>query len=295
MKLLKTQWDIAELLSAFVRRGGWLAAPLGGAVLLYLMQERLVFNPVRTPPVLIRPSANHRLRGVAIRMRDGTRLHGWYMRPVRYVERAPAILYFGGRSEEVSWVSGPLSEMSGAHCLFMNYRGYGQSHGTPSEAALCSDALELYDWLSEQRDVDARRISIVGRSLGTGIAVYAAAMRQPAATVLVTPYDSIVEIARRRFPYCAAGVLLKHRFESMRLAVQAKCPVLVLLAQMDEIVPTERALRLVNAWPADKEVVTIAGTGHCDIQSHPETWQAIHRFLDRVQFLRTDLPAVERA
>ncbi len=253
-----------------------------------------MFNPVRTPPTLTRPSANHRLRGVTIRMRDGTRLQGWYMRPARYVDRAPAILYFGGRSEEVSWVSGPLSEMTGAHCLFMNYRGYGGSHGTPSEAALCSDSLELYDWLSEQRGVDARRISIVGRSLGTGIAVYAAAMRQPAATVLVTPYDSIVEIARRRFPYCAAGVLLKHRFESTRLAAQAKCPVLVLLAQMDEIVPSERALRLVDAWPTDKEVVTIAGTGHCDVQSHPETWLAIHRFLDRLQVLESSLSVVDQ-
>jgi hypothetical protein len=50
---------------------------------------------------------------------------------------------------------------------------------------------------------------------------------------LITPYDSIVEIARRRFPYCAAQLLLKHRFDALRFASLAKAPALVLLHPQD--------------------------------------------------------------
>jgi len=108
-----------------------------------------------------------------------------------------------------------------------------------------------------------------------------AAHRPAAAAVLMTPYDSIVEIARRKFPYCAARILLRHRFESVRFAKGAKVPALVLLGQDDDVVPREHALRLIGAWRGEKHVETIAGTGHCDIQLHAHTWQATCNFLRR--------------
>jgi pimeloyl-ACP methyl ester carboxylesterase len=145
------------------------------------------------------------------------------MRPLRAMPSScPAIVYFGGRSEEVSWVSEPCAALGGVHALFLNYRGYGNSQGEPSERSLLADALELYDWISSQPGVHAQRVAVIGRSLGTGIAAYVASQRPAAAAVLTTPYDSIVEIARRRFPYCAAQFLLKHRFDALRFASLAK-------------------------------------------------------------------------
>src|SRR4051794_39521375 len=110
MKLLAPPADMAQWLSKFIIKGGWIAAPLGGALLLYLLQDKLVFNPVRSPPTAFRLGPSHRMRTVTLTMADNTRLHGWWMRPngeVRSLQ--PAVLYFGGRSEEVSWVSGQLS------------------------------------------------------------------------------------------------------------------------------------------------------------------------------------------
>ena len=179
----------------------------------------------------------------------------------------------------MSWVSEPCAALGGVHALFLNYRGYGNSQGEPSERSLLADALELYDWISSQPGVHAQRVAVIGRSLGTGIAAYVASQRPAAAAVLITPYDSIVEIARRRFPCCAAQLLLKHRFDALRFASLAKAPALVLLAEHDSVIPTHHAMRLVDSWAGPKQVATVAATDHCDVQAHPGSWQAIAAFL----------------
>ncbi len=259
---------------------GSLALPVGGTALLYFLQDRLVFNPARTPSGTRLVAPTHRRRAVTLRMRDGIRLRGWWHRPERdSAASAPAIVYFGGRNEEISWLTGVLSYFDGAHLLTVNYRGYGISEGRASETALSSDALELYDWLGSQPGVDSSRIAVVGRSLGTGVAAFLAAHRQVCAAVLITPYDSILEIARRRFPFAPVGLLLRYRFESVRFAAAARAPVLVLIAERDTVVPHEHTYRLIDAWGGDKRLVHIPGSDHSDIQLNPKSWSAVREFL----------------
>jgi uncharacterized protein len=280
MRLLPDSEALANGLSAFMQKGGWLVAPLGGMALLYLLQDKLVFNPVNTPAALHRAGAGHRARAVTLSMPDANRLRGWWLRANRATPSlAPALVYFGGRSEEVSWVSARLAALHGVHSLFLNYRGYGGSQGRPSERALLADALMIYDWISSQPGVDAHRVGLIGRSLGSGIAAYVASERPAAAVVLVTPYDSVVEIARRRFPYCATQLLLKHRFDALGFARRARAPALVLLAEFDTVIPKRHALQLIEAWAGKKEVVLIPNTNHCDVQEHPHSWQAIAHFV----------------
>jgi len=280
MRLLPDSEAFAIWLSAFMQKGGWLIAPLGGMALLYLLQDKLVFNPVSTPVSLYRASAQHRARAVTLSMHDGNRLRGWWLRPKRVTPSlAPALVYFGGRSEEVSWVSARLAALRGVHSLFLNYRGYGGSQGRPSERALLADALTVYDWISAQPGVDPLRVGLIGRSLGSGIATYVASERPAAAVVLVTPYDSVAEIARHRFPYCATQYLLKHRFNAIEFARRARAPALILLAEFDTVIPEHHALRLIDAWAGQKEVILIQNTNHSDIQEHLHSWQAIADFL----------------
>src|SRR5215813_3550100 len=282
MRLLPDVEELAEGLSAFIRKGGWLVAPLGGIAMLYLFQDRLVFNPINTTPSVYRAGSLHRARAITLTMRDGARVRGWWMRPLRTTPNScPALIYFGGRSEEVSWVSAPCAGLDGVHAVFLNYRGYGNSQGKPSETSLLADALELYDWISSQPGVHGKRVVVIGRSLGSGVAAYVACQRPAAAAILITPYDSILEIARRRFPYCAAQLLLKHRFDALRFASLAKAPALVLLAEHDSVIPKQHAMRLVDAWAGPKQVLTIAGTDHCDVQAHSMSWQVMAAFLQK--------------
>jgi len=259
---------------------GSLGVPVGATALLYLLQDRLVFNPARTPPTTGSLASSHRKRAVTLRMRDGTHLRGWWHSPESNSPGpAPGVIYFGGRSEEVSWVIGVSSYLAGAHLLAVNYRGYGASEGRPSEAALLSDALDLYDWLASQPGVDPSRMAVIGRSLGTGPAAYLVARRPVAASVLITPYDSILEIARQRFRLAPIRLLLRHRFESVRFARAARTPVLVLMAERDSVVPHEHTYRLIDAWAGDKYVVRVLGSDHSDIQLNAQSWRAVRAFL----------------
>ena len=261
---------------------GPLALPVAGMGLLYYLQDRLVFNPARAPFVGGPVAPSHRKRAVVLPMRDGTRLRGWWYRPERdCAEPAAGVIYFGGRNEEVSWVSSVLSYLEGAHLLAVNYRGYGESEGRASETALCADALELYDWLKSRPGVDVARMAVVGRSLGTGVAAFVAAHRQLAAAVLITPYDSILEVARRRFPFVPLRFLLRYPFESVRFARAARAPLLALMSERDCVVPHTHTYRLLEAWQGDKQSLCIAGSDHWDVQLNPQSWRAVHDFLDR--------------
>ncbi len=99
--------------------------------------------------------------------------------------------------------------------------------------------------------------------------------------VLITPYDSVAEIARQRFPYCATQFLLKHRFDALHFAQRASAPALVVLAEVDTVIPKHHALHLIQAWAGQKQVIVIQNTNHCDVQEHAHTWQAITDFVTR--------------
>jgi pimeloyl-ACP methyl ester carboxylesterase len=115
----------------------------------------------------------------------------------------------------------------------LHYRGYGGSSGSPSEKALFADALILFDEVhAKHPDID-----VVGRSLGSGIAVYVASLRQVTRLVLVTPFDSLQELAAHQYPYVPVRWLLLDKYESWRFAPHVTAPTLIIAAERDEIVP----------------------------------------------------------
>lgn len=200
-------------------------------------QRRLVFNPTIVPEVNSPRSSGHRTRPIVLRAKDGTRLCGWLMTP-RTPGPRPAVLYFGGRSEEVSWVVRDAGAMfPNMTVLALNYRGYGNSHGIPDETLLVEDGCTLFDWLAALGQVDARRIAVIGRSLGSGVAVQVAKERAAHSVVLITPYDSILAIAKKKFRAMPIEYMLRHRFESIKHAPSLKVPTYVLRAERDDIVP----------------------------------------------------------
>ena len=122
-----------------------------------------------------------------------------------------ALVYFGGNAEDVSVNLPIFASAIPDHSLYLvNYRGYGGSTGTPSESALVTDAFAVYDRL-HARYPD---ISVMGRSLGTGVAVQLAAAREVRRLVLVTPYDSLANVAGAHFPMFPVAFLMRDRYDS---------------------------------------------------------------------------------
>ncbi|MCS0597184.1 alpha/beta hydrolase [Massilia agri] len=244
-------------------------------------QRRLVFNPCIKPEVESPRSSGHRTRPIVLRAKDGTRLSGWLLTPLVPGPR-PAVMYFGGRSEEVSWVARDAGKLfPGMTVLAMNYRGYGQSHGVPAEIHMIDDGCHLFDWLAALGQVDASRIAVVGRSLGSGVAVQVAKERPVHSVVLITPYDSILAIAKRRFRVMPIEYMLRHRFESIKYAPSLKAPTYVLRALEDDVVPHSHTDQLVGKLATLVGDDTVPNSDHMNIPYLEATQALIASFLTK--------------
>ena len=178
-----------------------------------------------------------------------------------------AVLYFGGNGEDVSGSVGPLmAAFPEREIVMLHYRGYGGSAGRPTEADITADAAGLFDKVhAEHSDV-----IVVGRSLGTGVAARLASTRPVSRLVLVTPYDSLLGIAERQFPFFPVKYLLIDKYESWRYVPAIKAPVLILAAEKDEVIPiaSTEALRA-RFPPGQVTTVMVPGASHNTIGDDP--------------------------
>jgi dipeptidyl aminopeptidase/acylaminoacyl peptidase len=242
-------------------------------------QRRLVFNPTVEREVKNPRSSGHRTRPVVLRAKDGTRLSGWLMTPL-VPGKHPAVVYFGGRSEEVSWVVRDAGKLfPGMAVLAVNYRGYGDSHGVPAEIHMVEDGCMLFDWMAARVHVDPRRIAVVGRSLGSGVAVQVAKERPAHSVVLITPYDSILALAKRKFRVMPIEYMLRHRFESIKFAPSLKAPTFVLRAASDDVVPHSHTDQLVAKLARLCGDEVVPDSDHMNIPYLEETQGRIAAFL----------------
>jgi pimeloyl-ACP methyl ester carboxylesterase len=156
-----------------------------------------------------------------------------------------ALLYFGGNAEDVSGSLDGLAEAFPEHALYLlHYPGYGGAPGRPTEAALVADALALFDRIA----ADHPRVTVIGRSLGSGVAVQVAAARPATRLVLVTPYDSLHDIAARRFPFVPVRWLLLDTFDSARHVAKLTVPTLVIAAGNDRVIPRASTEQLLGRF-----------------------------------------------
>lgn len=189
------------------------------------------------------------------------------------------LVYFGGNAEDVLYTAENAGRFSARRMLVTNYRGYGSTPGRPSEAALCKDALTIYDYAVKQTGISADSV-VVGRSLGSGVAVYVAANRPVRGAVLITPYESMAAVAQAQYPYCPVQYLLKHKFASDQLAGKIMAPALIVAGERDTVIPSIHAQRLFETWAGPKSM-RILEAGHNDIERHDEYYNRLNAFLEQ--------------
>lgn len=188
-----------------------------------------------------------------------------------------ALLYFGGNAEDVSASLASFSAAFPDHAIYLlHYRGYGGSSGRPTEDLLHADARAMFDHVrAEHPD-----IALVGRSLGSGVALRLAAERPASRLILVTPYDSIEAIAAGQFPWFPIRWLMTDKFESSRDAPRVRVPTLILQAEHDEVIPAASTARLHAAFAPGMAALTIIhGVGHNDISGAQQYLEAIRAAL----------------
>jgi pimeloyl-ACP methyl ester carboxylesterase len=189
----------------------------------------------------------------------------------------PLILGFGGNAWNADAMALLLHQLIPDHAVVVaHYRGYRPSSGRPSAAGIMADALTVHDHIAEQSSVLA-----IGFSIGSGIAANLAAERSLAGLVLVTPFDSLAEVARYHYPWAPVG-LLRHRIETAELLRRVDAPTAVITAERDMIVPASRSEPVIEAAQHLVYTATVP-SGHNDLYDTGEFAVAIRQAINRVE------------
>ncbi|KAA6126203.1 lysophospholipase [Cupriavidus cauae] len=239
---------------------------------LGINQGRLLFDARRRPPRELPEGITAYSHTI-----PGGMLRGYVYRGDAHCAVTDLLFYLPGRGEDV------LETMQFLHWLppevgfaTFDYRGLGHSDGSPSEAAAVADASQFL--LHLRRVLPGTRVHVVGRSLGTGVAIQLADLQDFESLQLITPYDSLLELVRKRFPLVPLRQLMRHHFDSISHCKKVVQRTKVLLAEVDDVVPHACSERLMAAWPGPVAVETIPGSNHSDIIAHQSTWQALSDF-----------------
>jgi hypothetical protein len=210
------------------------------------------------------------------------RVERWFV-PGRGVSAAapgPVALLAHGNAE----VIGQQAELIqgycqlGVSCLQVEYRGYGRSAGSPSQAAIGQDLRAAYTELLGRPEVDPTRLVFHGRSLGTGVVCDLAAAHPPTALVLISPFTSMMDMMAR---FLVPRFLVADPFDNARVLQTLKAPVLLIHGRHDELIPFEHAERLARlAPPATLRTLCPYPCGHNDVPIHSARfWRDIRRHL----------------
>jgi fermentation-respiration switch protein FrsA (DUF1100 family) len=253
-----------------------IAASLYLAVIagLYLYQRQLLYHPDRARPVL-GVLARMGVREVALPTTDGLSLLAWYL-PARDAPNGepgrepggerPVLVYFHGNGGHIGYRADRIERFAreGYGVLMLEYRGYGGNPGLPSEAGLFADAAAALRFVADQ-GVPGRRLVLYGESLGTGIAVWAAATHAVGAVVLESPYTSIAAAAQFHYPFVPTSWLVSDRYDSLSRIGQVRAPILMLHGARDGIIPLSLGEALFAAAPEPKEQWIASDASHTDL------------------------------
>ena len=236
-------------------------------VLLYLAQDRLLYLPT---PEVARPG----VQALRVDRGDAT-LRVWTL----HGAARPALIYFGGNAEDVGANIADFEAAFADRAVYLvNYRGYGGSTGRPSEAALTSDAETIYDLVRARHDP----IDVIGRSLGSGVAIALATRRPVSRLILVTPFDSIANVAADHFSWLPVRALVRDRYDSAQRVRHVSAPTLVVVAEHDEVVLRPRSDALIAALaPALRHTLLVPDATHNDVSQSPVYYPALREFLYR--------------
>ncbi|WP_394147179.1 alpha/beta hydrolase [Shewanella atlantica] len=243
---------------------------LGVCLLLFVLQRKFMYFP--TPPLLhFTPPPEATLKRFD---NDGISLAGWVVN----AGRPRALLYYGGNAENIEYNIPFFKEHLSEYTVYLiAYRGYGESSGAPTEEGLYSDALHIFDRVKPEH----QKISLLGRSLGSGVATYVASHRQVDKLVLVTPYDSTANVAKSVYWMFPVSWLIKDKYDSAKRAMDIAATTTIIYAENDNVIPRASTEGLIQAFSYRLEdSILIRGADHNDISEYNEYVAALKRALD---------------
>jgi pimeloyl-ACP methyl ester carboxylesterase len=247
---------------------------------LFLFQSRLFFSPTYYRDEESFEELAEFLTPLMLPAEDETLLEGILYEPAHASDKI--ILYFGGvQQDSVALVSKFALHYPDMPFITYNYRGYGKSEGRPSQSKLFVDAMHIYDDLILVYNYKPENIILMGYSLGSGVASFLGSQRQVREILLMAPYDSVLEVMKKRYPFSGIAWVLKQKFPSVDFVPHIDVPVHIYAASDDKVVNIKHAKMLKNYVSNLAGFYEYTDVGHNDILFNADVVEHIKQILDK--------------
>ncbi len=291
----------------------FLAAYLMFVALVTSYQRSLIYQPQSCERLWANKAGlPQAVADVTVTSHDGLNLYGWHViagssarsKPVdagqALSDDRPVVLYFPGNGGNRARRFEQLSTLASlnAHVVLVDYRGYADNAGKPTEEDFARDARSVWNHLTLTCSVPADRIVIYGESLGGGVATRLASelcleQIEPGGLIAQSTFNSLVAVAKFHFPWLPVSLVLVDRFPSDKRIASVTCPLLQIHGTEDTIVPFRFGQQLFDAAPATsakgvaKRQFVLPQTDHNDVYSDAlnpgsSLVAELKRFLDSV-------------
>ena len=246
---------------------------------VFLFQERLIYEP--GDRILFQTPGDFGLEfeDLTLTGEDDAKLHGWFI-------PSPAdrgtVLFFHGNAGNISHLL-DVAEMFhswGLHVLLIDYHGYGQSEGKPSETATQASARAAWNFLVEEKNISENKIILHGRSLGAAIAADLATTVQPAGIILEAGFTALADVGAKLYPWLPVRFLSRHDYPTIENVTHFKTPVLVTHSRDDELIPFSHSEAIYAAAPEPKRFFEMHGSHGSSASDTGEPYEnAVREFI----------------
>ena len=209
----------------------------------YLFQRSLLYHPTEnnySGDKLVVP-----IEKVKIKNKDNIELLSWFHN--KNIKDYKTILFLHGNAGTLENRIHKINHFKDMdiNFLLLAWRGFSGNEGKPTELGLYEDAKSAIRWLNLQ-GIPENNIIIYGESLGTGVATEISQNKNFAGVILESPFTSMIEAGKEKYPYLPVKFLLKDKYESNKKIQNINIPILIMHGKVDNLVPFYMGEKMYN-------------------------------------------------
>jgi len=248
---------------------------VGISILLYFLQERLLFKPEKLPKDFKYFYENQVTEEYNLETRDGAIINGLHFKTEN---PRGVVFYLKGNSKNIKgWGKYAVDfTRNGFDVIMVDYRGFGKSTGHRSNKKIKHDMQFVYNKIKEK--VDEKYIILYGRSLGSGFAAKLASMNNPSKLILDAPYYSLTKVTARYAPFLPFSLIMKYPLPTYKWLKYVQCPIHIIHGTNDKLIPYKTSIKLSKIKPKLTKLYTVIGGGHKNLNN----FESYHKMLSEI-------------
>lgn len=254
---------------------GLLSAYFIISILLYYLQDYLLFKPEKLPKEFQYYYENQVVEEYNVETRDGAIINGLHF---KVDQPKGVVLYLKGNSKSIKgWGKFAVDFTRHQYDVIMvDYRGFGKSTGRRSQKAIKNDLQMIYNKMKEK--VNERFIILYGRSMGSGFATKLASTNSPKMLILDAPYYSLKNVTKRYAPFMPLSIILKYPMPTYKWLKYVQCPIHIIHGTNDKLIPFNSSVKLSKVNPERTRLWSVIGGGHKNLNE----FESYHKMLGEI-------------